>query len=398
MCGIVAVLCEDASRRRSVGNRMLDLIRWRGTEAPRSFDEGNVFLGCVRLPIVGGEAGAQPVFDAEWVLVFNGEIYNYRELAEEPSDTRACLRMLAEHGLASLNRAEGMYAIIGYDRRTGETWAARDPVGVKPLYLFRNGPDSYLASEIKCLGAAPGFDGRVEHLPPGHGWSPSRGMFPLVEPPWHNLPEGCLDPEVADRQLHSALRHAVAVRVPERGDYGVLVSGGLDSSLVAALAAESRSPRLIAVGFEGSADVAAARELAGWLGQPLTLRRLEKQEILAALPDIIWHLETPAQYMVANALPTFFAMEEASQHVRVTLGGDGADELFAGYPYLFEYFEADQLDRVLLYLLERLCTTELMRLDRMSMAHAVEAREPFHQIGIALHQGRYRRAVVRTLP
>lgn len=378
MCGIIGIVCDDAEYRRAVGAKMLELLAHRGTQPGKTFDCGNTLLGCVRLPIVGGLDGVQPVIYGDMAIAFNGEIYNYRDLAPDmPSDTAACLRVIQAEGFAALARFRGMYAMIVHDRSSGSVWAARDPMGVKPLYVWGEAGRWHLASEIKCLAAAPGFDGKYLQVLPGHVWTPKDGMQAVVSPPWKTGLPVPADMNEAVDNLDKALRDSVRLRVPAGEKYAVLVSGGVDSSLIAAVANKFEPPLLIAVGTDDSEDVKVACRLAEHLNLQIVVRRISRPEVVEILPKVIWHLETPDKYMIANGLATYFAMQAATDHTRITLGGDGADELFAGYDYLFERFEPEDLGRALEFLLAHLGMTELMRLDRMSMAHAVEAREPF---------------------
>ncbi len=365
------------------------------------------WLGHRRLSIVDVEGGHQPLSvdgEALW-LVGNGEVYNHEEvratLGPEPyatgSDNEVALRLLRERGPAALGELEGMFAFLaaGTD---GFFLAARDPVGIKPLYWARRDGAVRFASEIAAFD--PGWRPYVETFPPGCHWTPSGGLERFAEAvpeaarePVREEPSAAAGAAPADLE---ALRESLVGCVERQmmGDVpvGVFLSGGLDSNLVAGLAArhlEARGERLktFAVGLEDSADLLAARAAAALLGTDHHERIYTGQEAIDAVPAVVRAIEHFDPSLVRSAVPNFLLAELAAEHVKVVLTGEGADELFAGYAYLRELEDSSELHAELVRTVESLHDLNLQRCDRVTMAHGLEARVPFLDrefIGFAL--------------
>lgn len=396
MCGIVAIhdprhdLGEDAG---VVGERMLARIRHRGPDGSGRRHVTHGWLGHVRLSIVDVEEGAQPIESlGEYhgrFLVANGEIYNHEDLRlawphpfRTRSDSEAALvatytRDAAELD-ANLAALRGMFAFVVADE-DGRFLAVRDLLGVKPLYWARVGGATLFASEL--VGFDIGVRRQVREFPPGFRWSPTEGLVRFRtlltgEPTMLSEDRARVVERVRDT-LVASVRARMMADVP----VGVFLSGGLDSSLVAAIMARYADPAWgpissFAAGTAGSSDLAAARRVADHLG----LRHHEivhtGDDVVAALPSVVHCLESYEPSLVRSAVPNYLLARETARTVKVVLTGEGADELFAGYAHL-RLIEQDLLQDALIVSVAGLHNLNLQRCDRVTMAHGVEARVPF---------------------
>ncbi len=341
-------------------------------------------LGHARLSIVDVAASHQPMTNGQRWIVFNGEIYNFQALRSQlpglwvtQGDTEVVMRLLAEHGTAAIERLDGMFAFALFDN---ELLLARDAIGIKPLYYTQDGQNLYFASEIKALLEAPG---EIYEFPAGHWWTPSRGFvryFHIDDLQWNaSLPPTLPETEFDDL-IRSTLRRAVQKRlIADPGiPVGVSLSGGLDSSLIAALAREGREILdTFVVGMEGSEDIARSCEVAEMLGTQHHIYTYDFREMLSVLPQVIYHLESFDAALVRSAIPNYFLARLAGQHVKVMLTGEGADEIFGGYEYLAGVTDPEQFQNELWTITNNLHNTNLQRTDRMTMAHSIEGRVPF---------------------
>jgi len=378
------------------GQRMLDRLTHRGPDDTGEVRANGSWLGHRRLSIVDVEGGRQPLVNADgdlW-LVGNGEVYNHEEVrAHLPgssfatnSDNEVALHLLAAEGPAALGRLEGMYAFLvaGAD---GSFVAARDPVGIKPLYWARQGERVVFASEMAA------FDERwlahVESFPPGHYWTPEGGLerfASAVPEPQEHAPDSRTRPERPPPEVLEQTQAALVASVHRQmmGDVpvGVFLSGGLDSTLVAAIAArylEERGEQLktFAVGTPGSPDLVAARTAAEFLDTEHHEREYTAEEAIAAVPLVVRAIEHFDPSLVRSAVPNYLLAEMTAEHVKVVLTGEGADELFAGYEYLRGLSGAEDLQAEMVRTVEGLHDLNLQRCDRVTMAHGLEARVPF---------------------
>ncbi|MFP3915065.1 MAG: asparagine synthase (glutamine-hydrolyzing) [Actinomycetota bacterium] len=379
MCGIA--VASTAAARAEVA-RMLSRLDHRGPDERGRFDSGAVTLGHSRLAIVAPQWGSQPLVGADGtVAVCNGEIYNHRSLREVPggesgSDADVLLPLYREEGGGLARRLDGMYAFVILTPE-GELVAGRDPLGIKPLYRAEREDGVAFASELKAL-AGNGWD-RVETVPAGHTWEGGlRRHYRVPEP---NLERAFEEADVEEwcRRLRHALESAVVKRLMSDVPLGAFLSGGLDSSIVTALAAR-HAPGLdtFSLGFEGSADVDAARLVAEHLGTNHHEVTVSEDEPLQVLPEVLYHLESWDRDLVRSALPTYLVARFAARHLKVVLTGEGADELFAGYAYHAGYaHDPVRLQRELHRSVQAMHDNNLQRVDRMTMAHSLEARVPF---------------------
>jgi len=397
MCGIVA---EHGGSDREALERMLERLTHRGPDDDGAVAVGSqAWLGHRRLSIVDVDGGRQPlVTDGEdlW-LVGNGEIYNHAEiraaLGDEVdwrtrSDNEVALHLVDREGPAALARLNGMFA-FAMASEDGRFVAARDPVGIKPLYWAQRDGVTRFASEMHVFDED--WQPLVEPFPPGCAWTPEGGVERFAAAVDETLePFAGPGPEEQGAELpawvlegtREALVHAVERQLMGDVPVGVFLSGGLDSSLVAAIAApwlRERGRRLetFAVGTEGSPDLAAARRVAEHVGSRHHEATYTAQDALDALPTVVRAIESFDPGLVRSAVPNFLLARFTAQHVKVVLTGEGADELFAGYDYLREFTDADDLHAELVRTVRSLHNLNLQRCDRVTMAHGLEARVPF---------------------
>jgi asparagine synthase (glutamine-hydrolysing) len=384
MCGIAGVWGEqDEERVRG----MVDVQRHRGPDGQGHFaSAGAGVLGHARLAILDPANGRQPVHseDGKSTLVANGMVYNHvalrRRLEGEHkfasgSDSETILHVFEERGAATPRSLDGMFAFAIASE--GRLVLARDPIGIKPLYWARldeNGDGTIqFASELKALSH---LGSRVQEFPPGAIYDQSVGLSRYYTVP--DRPPVELDPETHARRLRDAVETAVRKRLLSDVPLGAFLSGGLDSSIIAAVA-RKRVLRLrtFSVGVEGSPDLESARIVARHIGSDHHEYVYTADEVAEALPEILYHLESFDEDLVRSAIPTWFCARLAARHVKVILTGEGADELFAGYGYHKDIADEGSLHRELRDSVTRLHNLNLQRVDRMTMRHGVEARVPF---------------------
>lgn len=405
MCGIALILGPEPDR--ATFRRMLTSLAPRG-EVEEVLLTSRLLAGTQRLRIVDAEHAIQPwrSADGRWVLCYNGEVFNYRALQAElasrgrrlrsDSDTEVVLEAFLEWGAAAVRRLRGEFAFALADTAADRVYLARDPLGVKPLYWSRHGGCLYVASEVKAL---TGVGAPVSEVPPGHhGWasaaksgppdatagSPAAAAGPDLAPYVDLLRLGEGQPEIGDpdeaaKLIRATLEDSIRVRVDTALTVGVILSGGLDSTLTL-LHVREMHPDCVAftIGAPGSQDLAYARRLTAELGVPHEVIELRPGDIkLADVREAIRLGELTEYGDIINevvSVPLFRRIHQLG--VKVVLSGDGSDELFGGYPMYFQASE-DQARRLFLHKIRNLCRTELQRLDRASMGHGTELRVPF---------------------
>jgi len=338
-------------------------------------------FGHTRLAIIDVAGGGQPMYneDGTVCITFNGEIYNYRALREglrgkhvfrTESDTEVIVHLYEEEGPAGLKKLDGMFALA--IAAPGTAIMVRDPLGIKPLYYRVDEDGIRFASEIKAFPSAEG----LEEFPPGHLFRADRGLEPYYELPQYYRED--LDWPQALGELRRRLARAVEKRLMSDVPLGTFLSGGLDSSLISALAKEAKEElHTFSVTLGDSPDRHYAAMASRYLGTIHHEYVLTPEEMWAALPEVIYHLESFDRSLVRSAVPNYFLAKLASEHVKVVLTGEGADELFAGYAYLDRFPGWDDLHRELHAITAALHNTNLQRVDRMTMAHGLEGRVPF---------------------
>jgi asparagine synthase (glutamine-hydrolysing) len=384
MCGFVCLWRIDDI---ALARRMIEKIAHRGPDDLQVVQMPGVpsIMAHCRLSIIGPEDGAQPICRGDDILVANGEIYNHeglRALLGEASfatksDSETILHLFRSEQGRWIAMLDGMFAFV---LATPERIVAgRDPLGIKPLYVARIGDGLAFASELKA------FDGlglaEVEAVAPGHLFNSLAGSRQ-----WYALPEGTgapgpgVDAEEVAGELRRVLEAAARKWLVADVEVGAFLSGGLDSSLMAALAARVQRRRLktFAVGTEGSPDLAAARAVAAHIGALHHEHVFTADELAAVLPHVIYHLESADIDLVRSAMPTHFAACLARRHVKAVLTGEGADELFAGYAYHHAYAgDPNALAKEITRSLGTMHNINLQRVDRITMAQGLEARTPF---------------------
>jgi asparagine synthase (glutamine-hydrolysing) len=382
MCGIVGI--ASPAEGETV-RRMLGTVRHRGPDDAGFLRDDHNALGHARLSIIDLGGGKQPMssLDGGRHVVFNGEIYNYQQLRNEVGDERfrtdsdtEVLLHLSGDGVDPMEwvpRLDGMFAFAVAGE--GELTLARDPLGIKPLYVGDRNGALVFGSEIKAMLVACD---EVAEFPPGHVYSSAGGLRPYYE--LEKSPELAMSAEEAERGVATRLEQAVRKRLLADVPVGVFLSGGLDSSLIAALARRHKDPLdSFAVGTEDSEDLVRARQVAKYLGTRHHEHVYTLEQAVEALPQVIYHLESFDCALVRSAIPNFLLARLARKHVKVALSGEGADELFAGYDYL-KSIDREGLQDELLSITRALHNTNLQRCDRMSMAHGLEVRVPFLDI------------------
>lgn len=388
MCGIAGIAGEADE---AILHRMLDAMRHRGPDDQGVFVDDGIAIGQSRLSIIDVAGGHQPILDesGRGCLVANGEIYNYRELANglgrhtfrTLADSEVPLHLYEEVGPEVASCLDGMFALAVWDGLN--LYLARDPVGIKPLYFANRDGSLYFASEAKALLAAGIAD--IHEFPNGHWYRTDRGFHAYADWRTDLRPLGGLDATMAE--LRRLLGSAVEKRLMSEVPLGTFCSGGLDSTLVTAIAARHLQRfHTFSTGMEGAPDLENALRVAEQLGTTHHIREFTEDEVLDMLPTVIWHLESFDAALIRSAVPTYFVSELARKRVTVVLTGEGADELYAGYRYLRDLPSA-ALHSELVRITQSLHNLNLQRTDRMTMAHGLEGRVPFldwAHVGFAL--------------
>ena len=394
MCGIALIVGPDSEDDTGpLFRQMLDLLAPRGEIEETRCDDG-VRAGTQRLRIVDRDRAVQPWLSADgrWLLCYNGEIFNYRQLRAElialgrelrsESDTELALEAFLQWGDDAVGRFRGEFALAITDRTSGRTYLARDPVGVKPLYWSVRHGRLHIASEVKALVPAGAL---VSEVPPGHhGWSAGAGAAPVLVPYFDLRKLGedqdpIDDPEQAAKTLRLALEESIAVRLDTDLTVGVILSGGLDSSIVLSqVAAQHPDCVALTIGAPGSEDLAYARRLTADLGVPHEVISVRPTDIHAGdVREAIRMSELTEYGDIINAIvsvPLFRRARELG--IKVVLTGDGSDELFGGYR-MYDRIGEQASRRLFLHMIRNLYRTELQRVDRVSMGQGVEARVPY---------------------
>jgi asparagine synthase (glutamine-hydrolysing) len=388
MCGITATFAAPSHVDVAwLTDVLTKHLAHRGPDGLGASASGRAVVAHARLAIVDVAGGQQPMRseDGRTVLACNGEIYNHRDLRKglpspqrfrSESDSEVILHLYSEQGSASVSSLDGMFAFFVTD---GERFlAARDALGIKPLYVGEDERGGFwFASELKAL---VGRCRALTALPPGALVTESGVVERWYDPPW-NERVGTRS-EVEPSEVLAELEKAVLKRLMSDVPLGVLLSGGLDSSVVAALV-RRHQPKLdtFSVGVEGAPDLEASRFLARALGFVHHECTYSVRDVSRRLDEIIYHLESYDAALVRSAVPCYFVSDLAAKNVKVVLTGEGADELFGGYRHMARMRDAELLHRECARLLRGLHSMNLQRVDRMTMAHGLEGRVPFLDTG-----------------
>jgi asparagine synthase (glutamine-hydrolysing) len=386
MCGIAGVW--GVTDVTSV-EQMIAAIQHRGPDGIASHvDPDSEFcMGHCRLAIMDPEGGDQPILaeDEACVLVSNGEIYNHVRLREAlstrhdfstRSDSEAILHLFEEEGAEATTQLDGMFAVAIAD---GDSlYLARDPLGIKPLYYAQGADEAgnrhlTFASELKALAH---LGKEVQTFPPGSYYHAETGFVSYYDVPEHDpVP---LPAEEHAQRIRATLEEAVTKRLMSDVPLGAFLSGGLDSSIIAAIARQHMDElHTFSVGVEGSNDIMAARLVADHIGSTHHEYLYSPQDVIDCLPEVIYHLESYDQDLVRSAIPCYLCSRLAADYVKVILTGEGADELFAGYTYYHDIYDPDVLHAELRRSVQSLHDMNLQRVDRLTMCHGIEGRVPF---------------------
>ena len=404
MCGILAIL-EIKGNSAALRKKALTLakrLRHRGPDWSGIYSDAKGILLHERLSIVDVEHGAQPLIDrlTGRVLSVNGEIYNHealrKELAREhdfqtASDCEPILYLYDEFGPEFVKKMNGIFAFVLYDPASGEYFIARDHLGIVPLYWGRDKEGNlYVSSELKAISDVCA---QLDEFPPGHYYS-SKDKNPVkyYSPSWAaagTLPSAPLDLAALREAFESAVKRQLMCDVP----YGVLLSGGLDSSLVSAIASRYKDkrvedhdktpawwPRLhsFSVGLADSPDLKMARKVADFIGSAHHEVHFTETEGIDAVPDVIYQLETFDITTIRAATPMYLmARKIKAMGIKMVLSGEGADEVFGGYLYFHKAPDAREFHEETVRKLFMLHKYDCLRANKSTAAWGLEARVPF---------------------
>ena len=384
MCGIAGIW---GTADRDLVERLMDGIVHRGPDGSGLHAQPTGVIGQRRLAIMDPAGGAQPLYNETRTaaIVANGEIYNYPSLRKDltqrhsfatQSDTEAILHLFEERGVDTPAALGGMFAFAICD--DDHLFLARDPIGIKPLYYGR-GVDSSgaaitaFASEMKPL--ADWVD-ELHEFPAGNYFDSRIGFVPYYRVPTASPVQRTVEEHVA--LVRKGVEDAVTSHLMSDVPVGAFLSGGLDSSVIAAIASQHVDElHTFSVGLAGSRDIEAASRVAAHIGSVHHEYLMTPTEVREKLPEIVHALESFDQDLVRSAIPTYFCSRLAAEHVKVILTGEGADELFAGYAYHKTASDPTTLHQELCRSVSTLHNINLQRVDRMTMLHGVEGRVPF---------------------
>ncbi|MCX6305266.1 MAG: asparagine synthase B [Bacteroidetes bacterium] len=404
MCGIIGVFTskDNASELRPTILEMSKKIRHRGPDWSGIYSDEKVIFSHERLAIVDPQSGGQPLYskDKQLILAVNGEIYNHRELREDlqdyefltHSDCEVILALYRKKGASFIGDLSGIFAFALYDKETGTYLVARDHIGVVPLYMGWDKEENfYVASELKAL---EGVCDRFEEFLPGHYLYSKEGQ---VLKQWYkrdwtsyeNVKDNVSDTDLLRKALQDAVHRQLMSDVP----YGVLLSGGLDSSVISAITKKYAANRIesgdtqqawypqlhsFAIGLAESPDLAAARLVAAHIGSVHHEINFTIQEGLDAIRDVIYHLETYDVTTIRAATPMYLlARVIKSMGIKMVLSGEGADEIFGGYLYFHKAPNPEMFHDETVRKLGKLHLYDCLRANKSLAAWGIEGRVPF---------------------
>ena len=404
MCGIVGIfqIKQQTEELRTKALKMSQKLRHRGPDWSGIYVGGSTILTHERLSIVDPQSGGQPLYspNRKQVLAVNGEIYNHQNIRSRyvgnyefrtGSDCEVILALYRDKGIHFLEELNGIFAFALYDEERDEFLIARDAIGVIPLYIGKDRDGLlYVASELKAL---EGFCDEYEPFLPGHYyWSREGEMRRWYNRDWMKY-EAVKNNESSMTRLHDALEAAVRRQLMSDVPYGVLLSGGLDSSVISAIAkkhaelrvetdnqSEAWWPQLhsFAVGLKGSPDLVKAREVAEHIGTVHHEIHYTIQEGLDAIRDVIYYIETYDVTTVRASTPMYLlARVIKSMGIKMVLSGEGADEVFGGYLYFHKAPNAEAFHEETVRKLNKLYLYDCLRANKSLSAWGVEGRVPF---------------------
>ena len=404
MCGIVCAfdLKESVAVLRPQLLEMSKQIRHRGPDWSGIYDSDNAIMAHERLAIVDPASGKQPLFspDSRLVLAANGEIYNHQELRAQfegsydfqtQSDCEVILALYQKKGVSFLDELNGIFGFAIYDSEQDSYFVARDHMGIIPLYIGWDANGTfYVASELKAL---EGVCTKIELFPPGHYMHSSDGVLvPWYTRDWMDY-DAVKDNTTSIAEIREALEAAVHRQLMSDVPYGVLLSGGLDSSVTSAIAKKYAQKRIesgdttdawwpqlhsFSVGLEGSPDLAAAQKVADHIGTVHHEIKFTIQEGLDAIKDVVYNLETYDITTIRASTPMYLmARVIKSMGIKMVLSGEGADELFGGYLYFHKAPSAKDFHEETVRKLDKLHMYDCLRANKSLAAWGIEGRVPF---------------------
>ena len=404
MCGIVGIfkIKSQSEELRNKALRMAQKIRHRGPDWSGIYTGGSAILAHERLSIVDPQSGGQPLYspNRKQILAVNGEIYNHREIRTRyagryefrtGSDCEVILALYQDKGIHFLEELNGIFAFALYDEERDEFLIARDPIDVIPLYIGHDADGTiYVASELKAL---EGFCDEYEPFLPGHYFYSKEGkMKQWYTRDWTDY-EAVKDNPASVTDLHDALEEAVHRQLMSDVPYGVLLSGGLDSSVISAIAKKYAAKRIetdgasdawwpqlhsFAIGLKGAPDLIKAREVAEYIGTVHHEINYTIQEGLDALRDVIYFIETYDVTTVRASTPMYLLGRVIkSMGIKMVLSGEGADEIFGGYLYFHKAPDARAFHDETVRKLSKLYLYDCLRANKSLSAWGVEGRVPF---------------------
>lgn len=404
MCSIFGVLDikSDPAQLRTQAIEMSKLLRHRGPDWSGVYASEKAILVHERLAIVGVSSGAQPLYNPEKtnILAVNGEIYNHKELAAEldvdftfqtQSDCEVILALYKQKGPDFLDDLNGIFAFCLYDEENDAYLIGRDHIGIIPLYTGHDEHGNfYVASELKALSP---ICKHIEEFPPGHYlYSKDGKMTPYYKRDWETF-DAVKDNSAQAQDVKDALEAAVKRQLMCDVPYGVLLSGGLDSSVISAITQRFAAKRIedndesdawwpklhsFSVGLEGSPDLAAAQKVADMIGTIHHPIIFTIQEGIDALREVIYHIETYDVTTIRASTPMYLmARQIKAMGIKMVLSGEGADELFGGYLYFHKAPNAQEFHEELNRKVSKLHMFDCLRANKSMAAWGVEARVPF---------------------
>ncbi|GFD80848.1 asparagine synthase B [Tenacibaculum sp. KUL118] len=403
MCGIVCAfdLKQPSDKLRPQLLEMAKKVRHRGPDWSGIYSDEKTIMAHERLAIVDPASGQQPLFshDRRFVLAANGEIYNHKEIRKQlkeqhefltKSDCEVILALYKEKGVEFLDDLNGIFGFAVYDSITDEYLVARDHMGIIPLYMgWDKHGTFYVASELKAL---EGVCNKIEIFPPGHYYTREDGLQKWYSRDWMEY-EAVKDNKTSIDEVRNALEAAVHRQLMSDVPYGVLLSGGLDSSITSAIAKKYAAKRVesgdkdaawypqlhsFSIGLEGSPDLAAAKKVSEYIDTIHHEITFTIQEGLDAIKDVIYNLETYDITTVRASTPMYLmARVIKSMGIKMVLSGEGADELFGGYLYFHKAPNAEEFHKETVRKLDKLYQYDCLRANKSLMAWGIEGRVPF---------------------
>lgn len=384
MCGIAAIISANNKGEAEITS-MLNQIKHRGDSLPVHANFQNSFLGIVRLRIVDIENGIQPFYneDGSVIVVFNGEIYNYKKLRKEleynhrfttDCDTEIIPHLYEEYGTDFIAKLEGMFAFVLYDSKKNDFLAIRDFYGVKPLFYTKDYDTVYFASELKAFQFIDTQE--YSELAPGH-YMTSEGIRKYYSIPKCDYISS--DEKTIAKRVRYLLEIAVKKRVNTELPIAVFMGGGIDSAIVNLLATKYHpNVTSIIIGLEDSEDVYYGLKLCEDFNLKHIYIPITEQEIINSIPEVIKSIETFEPNLVRGSVISNILAKHANLNkFKIVLCGEGSDEIFGGYGDFLSIKTDTEFQNLLLRYLNDLYRTQLQRIDRTGMRYSVEVREPF---------------------